>query len=263
MSTIYLGNTAAVQYKPSAPDDDGQNPERLGVMDGATVTTIRTSPDSSRTQTLSEVLRIWDIHSDAPPAWIECDDPILVALLLEEWGDIPTMAPEDVEATHYSPDGPAGDGARSTWPVIVAFLIAFHLVLFRMALHLRTNAGRDHQSAVVFDTASNGTGTYASTRYIGVTEDATAPAAGDTALTSELAVEGFTRATATYAHTAGTATVTLTKTFTMSGGTSRTIRHAGLFNATSGGTMGYKTAVPSAPTLVSGDSVAITWTFTL
>lgn len=128
---------------------------------------------------------------------------------------------------------------------------------------MRTTAGRDHQSRVSFAVASTGTGIYAAANYIGVTEDASAPDAGDTTLTTELAVEGFTRAQAAYAHTDGTNTVVMTKTFTMSGGTSRTIRHAGLFNASSAGTMAYKTAVPSPPTLVSGDSVAATWTFTL
>lgn len=127
---------------------------------------------------------------------------------------------------------------------------------------LRTNAGVDHQSRVTFDTASNGTGSYAAANYIAVTENATAPAAGDTTLTGELTGEGFARAQATYAHTNGTNTTTLTKTFTMSSGTSRTINKAGLFNASSSGTLAYSTLVPSPPTLVPGDQVAFTWTFT-
>ncbi len=134
---------------------------------------------------------------------------------------------------------------------------------------LRTNAGVDHQSRVMFDTASTGTGSYAAANYIALTENATAPAAGDTTLTAELnnAGGGLNRAQATYAHTNGTNTTTLTKTFTKNasdGGTSdtRTVAKAGLFNASSVGTLTFETLVsPTAP-MVSGDSVAITWTFT-
>lgn len=127
---------------------------------------------------------------------------------------------------------------------------------------LRTSAGVDHQSRVMFDTASNATGSYAAANYVALTENSTAPALGDTTLSSELVGEGLSRAQATYAHTNGTTTTALTKTFTMSSGTSRTINKAGLFNASSTGTLTFTTLVPSPPTLVPGDSVAVTWTFT-
>jgi hypothetical protein len=134
---------------------------------------------------------------------------------------------------------------------------------------MRTNAGTDHQSRVMFDTASNATAAYAAANYIALTENSDAPAAGDTTLTGELnaAGGGLNRAQATYAHTNGTNTTTLTKTFTKNaddGGSSdtRTPAKAGLFNAASTGTMTFETLIPSPPALVSGDSVAITWTFT-
>lgn len=257
MTTIRLGNPAAILYKPNI---DGEDPQRDGVLDEPAVTTIRTSPDSTTAQSVDEVLRIWRTHSDADaPSWMECDDELLATLLTETWGKL-GGAPKSVEKSHHSPDGAPGTGSRASWPLVV---LAALLVLARMSLLLRTNAGRDHQSRVSFDPASDATSTFAPASYIGVTEDATAPAAGDTTLTAELTTEGFARAVVAYAHTNGTNTVTLTKTFTMSGGTSRTIRHAGLFNLSAAGAMAYKTAVPSPPTLVSGDSVAITWTFTL
>ena len=127
---------------------------------------------------------------------------------------------------------------------------------------MRTNAGTDFQSRVMLDTASTGTGLYAASNYIALTENSTAPAVADTALTGELTASGLQRQQATYGHTIGTNTTTLTKTFTSSDATSRVISKAGLLNASSTGTLSFSTAVPSPPTLVSGDSIAITWTFT-
>lgn len=135
------------------------------------------------------------------------------------------------------------------------------LPFLRPRLLLRTNAGTDHQSRVTFDTASNGTAAYAAANFIALTENATAPAAGDTALTGELTTDGFTRVQAAYAHTNGTNTVTLTRTFNATN--TRTINKAGLLNASTVGTLAFTTLVPNPPTLVSGDSVAITWTFTI
>lgn len=132
---------------------------------------------------------------------------------------------------------------------------------------LRTNDGRDHQSRTSYDTASNATATYAALNYIGITENSTAPAAGDTSLTGELTTQGLGRAQAAYAHTNGTNTVVLTKTFTITATPTRTPAKAGLFNASSAGTLGYSTLIPDPPPLAfssgTGDSMAVTWTFTL
>jgi hypothetical protein len=110
---------------------------------------------------------------------------------------------------------------------------------------MRTNAGRDFQARVMGDTASTGTGSYAPACYIGLTANSTAPAAGDTTLTGEIASGTLTRAQATYAHTNGTNTYTLTKTFTSD--QSVTIAKIGVFNASSSGTM------------VSSSSMIVTW----
>jgi len=128
---------------------------------------------------------------------------------------------------------------------------------------MRTAAGRDFQSRVMADTASNGTGSYAAARYVAVTENATAPADADTALAGELTLSGFGRATAAYAHTAGATTYTLTITMTSSDATTRTLQKVGILNATSAGTLAFETAIPSPPTLVSGDAVTFTTTVTL
>ena len=125
-----------------------------------------------------------------------------------------------------------------------------------------TSAGKDFQAAQMFSTAPGTNGA----NYIALTANATAPAAADTVLTGEFAAAsgGLNRVIGTYAHTAGTGTTTVTKTFTANSndGTSNTINKAGLFNLASAGVLVLETAVPSPPTLVPADSLAVTWTQT-
>lgn len=128
-------------------------------------------------------------------------------------------------------------------------------------LQLRTNAGRDWQAGVMGDTASTGSGSYAPANWIGLTADGTAPAAGDTTLTGEITSGTLDRAQAVYAHTGGTATYTLTKTFTSD--QTVTIRKLGVFTATSGGTMVFTSLLDADAALVSGDSLQVTVTVTL
>lgn len=123
--------------------------------------------------------------------------------------------------------------------------------------------GKDWQSKTLGDTASTGTGAYAAANYIGLTENTSAPAAGDTALTGELTGSGLARAQGTYAHTTGASSYTITKTFTSADATTRTIHKAALFNASSTGTMPFESALPSDAILVSGDTLTITWTISI
>lgn len=100
--------------------------------------------------------------------------------------------------------------------------------------------------------------------FLAVTSDATAPAATDTTLTSEATTSGFTRALATWAHTAAATTYTLTVTFTASG--TLTINKEAVFgaaNTTAGGVMPFESAEPSPPTLVSGDTLTQVITVTI
>lgn len=94
--------------------------------------------------------------------------------------------------------------------------------------------------------------------YLALTTDAGAPAVGDTTLASELAAGGMSRIAGTYAHTLGTANYTLSNTFTATA--TNTINKEATFNAPSAGTMGFESAEPSPPTLVSGDTLAQTVT---
>lgn len=130
---------------------------------------------------------------------------------------------------------------------------------------MRTNAGNDMQ-ALVMSGASNGTGTSAPATYMALTENATTPGASDTTLTAELAAAsgGLIRAVATYAHSAGTSSYTLTKTFTANTNDSppKTPAKMAIFNAASSGTMLFEDAIPSPPVMSSGDALTITLTVT-
>jgi hypothetical protein len=127
-----------------------------------------------------------------------------------------------------------------------------------------TNGGRDAVSSQIADTAAPPN----RFNYIALTANSTAPAAGNTTLTGEITTAGggLLRAQAVYAHTNGTATFTLTKTFTANGSDALpvTVAKIGVFNASSAGTMGFETLLNSTATLnASGDNVAITDTFTV
>lgn len=127
-----------------------------------------------------------------------------------------------------------------------------------------TNAGRDLIAAAVYGTSAQP----AAANYIALTANSGSPAAGDTTLTGEITTGGggLIRAQATYAHTAGTATATLTKTFTANGSDSLpvTIAKIGVFNAASSGTMAHETLLAATATLsASGDACTITETITL
>jgi hypothetical protein len=105
--------------------------------------------------------------------------------------------------------------------------------------------------------------------YLALTEDATAPSAGETTLTGEIATAsgGLIRKVATYGHTTDAATYTLTATFTANGSDvlPSTPAKVGVFNAASAGIMPWSALMsPSSALLAAvGDSVLITETVTL
>lgn len=129
--------------------------------------------------------------------------------------------------------------------------------------NLITNVGRDAIHHQNFDTAAPP----AQFNYMALTASTTAPAATDTVLTGEITTVGggLLRAQATFAHTTGTNTSTLTKTFTANGTDVLpvTIAQIGIFNGTGAVTLGFHTALTSSITLnVSGDSITVTETLT-
>lgn len=128
-----------------------------------------------------------------------------------------------------------------------------------------TNAGKDFVASALGDRSGSRA---AAADYLALTANNTSPAAGDTSLTGEIATAsgGLIRAQATYAHTNGTSTYTLTKTFTANGNDSLpvTVAKIGVFNASSSGTMPWTSLLPSTATISAvGDALTITDTITI
>jgi hypothetical protein len=121
--------------------------------------------------------------------------------------------------------------------------------------NLRTNAGANWQADIMASTTTPSVNTQCN--YIALTNDATAPSASDTTLTSEIAANGLSRAQGTYAHTSNATSYTVSKTFTASG--TQSFQNAGMFTASSGGTMCFRTAVTSG-TVNNTDTLTFTWT---
>ena len=131
------------------------------------------------------------------------------------------------------------------------------------AHNLRTTGGADWQANAMSATSSQP----ASVNYIALSNDSASPAAGDCAagssactLASEISTNGLARAQATYAHSNGTNTYTLTHTFTASG--IQAAQKAGLFNASGSGTMVFEVAFAQV-SLGIGDTVTVTWTVSI
>lgn len=101
-------------------------------------------------------------------------------------------------------------------------------------------------------------------RYIALTENASAASASSTALTGEITTGGCGRALGTYAHTLGASTLTLTKSFSVSG-TFPAIHRAGLFQVStaSSSLLSFETVLNADANVVSGDTLQVTWTITI
>lgn len=133
-------------------------------------------------------------------------------------------------------------------------------------------------------TAADGTGTTpastnalhiapggaAACRFMALTTDSGAASASDTVLASEITTNGGSRVLATYAHTYGQSTLTLSKAFSISG-TLTAIHKMGLFSsltqggttAAAGGPMLYEAVLNQDATVGNGDTLTVTWTNTL
>jgi hypothetical protein len=102
-------------------------------------------------------------------------------------------------------------------------------------------------------------------RYMALSTNASASAATDTSLTSEVTTNGGGRVKATYAHTGGTATFTMSNTFSISG-TITAIHKMGLLTCSTtaaAGVLVFATDLNADATVVNGDSLAVTWTGTI
>jgi hypothetical protein len=123
---------------------------------------------------------------------------------------------------------------------------------------MRTNAGADWQSGVMADTASNGTGAYAAANYIALTADTGTPVDTDTTLPGEIETGDsgtLSRVQATYAHTTGTSTYTLTNLFTSD--ESVTVAKIGVLNDPTVGTLVFEDLFGVPAVLYSGDQLLV------
>ncbi len=102
-------------------------------------------------------------------------------------------------------------------------------------------------------------------RFMALTENASAASAANTALTGEITTGGANRQLATYAHTGGTATLTLQKTYTITA-SFPAIHRMGLFTAstlTAAGIMVFESVLSADANVISGDSLQVTDTLSL
>ena len=132
--------------------------------------------------------------------------------------------------------------------------------LAHLKKNLLTNNGRDVFHQLCYTNTSAGTRGFG---YIGVTTDTVAASASDTSLAQELAASGFTRADATTkTHSSGTNSTTIEHTFTASG-TVNAINKSGTFNNASSTVLGHEAVFSTTASLISGDTLKVTWTLNL
>lgn len=239
MTTILLGNTAPHEAEGGIHhrSADGSTLHRdvpviTRTHDPRTsnVTTIEVPEHLSPDAAVVDVEHAWGFHSSQPPSYVEGDDEALVAALRAHFGVGGMTA---VEA-------------------------------YRAQTMLKTNGGVDFIAAQLSGSASAS----AVAKWMALTANSTAESASDTTLASEITTGGggLVRVASTYAHTGGTATYTLTNTFTANGSDSLpvTLAKIGVFTASSSGTMVYEKLLGTTVTLsVSGDNVTITYTLTI
>lgn len=101
-------------------------------------------------------------------------------------------------------------------------------------------------------------------RYMALTENAGAASAADTTLTGELTTGGMGRTLATFAHTAGTTTYTLIKSFSVTA-TFPAIHKMGLFFHSTASTapLIFETVLNADANVINGDTLQVTETVTL
>lgn len=122
-----------------------------------------------------------------------------------------------------------------------------------------TNAGRIQLHTFCYGTASRTNGL----NYIGLSNDGTATAPADTALTSELSGNGLTRAQGTVTPPTGSGNqTTIQHVFTYTGGGSQAVQKTALFDQASGGVMAHEILFTQR-TLFTNDTLTVTFTLTL
>lgn len=117
--------------------------------------------------------------------------------------------------------------------------------------------GRDYLHLQGYGTTGLGTNGF---NYIALSNDTLTETTASTTLSTEITTNGLGRAQGTVAHTAGTNTTTVDKTFTASG--TQSCQKAALFTAVSAGTMNHALSFTQRA-LIASDTIQITFTITL
>ena len=291
MTYVLLGNTAPVLSDGSGAADAEGNPLGNTITqvslrenwDNAEEAELALSTDNDPTLNqigdyvdagnrvkigVLEVGDLWQYHAVAGdlPEWVESDDDEL-AQALSQWFSIrghecsvgrPAGWDDSMSGSVRTSlaDLPPMGGGSIPWEHYLE-------ITGKPEHNLLVNAGRDALHAQHLSTSAPP----ATFNYMCVSANATAASAANTTLPAEITTAGggLLRAQATYAHTAGTNTSTLTKVFTVNGSDSLpvTIAKIGVLNAVTVGTLGYETLLNTSATLsLSGDNVAITHTIT-
>lgn len=134
---------------------------------------------------------------------------------------------------------------------------AGELLHSQVAHNVITTAGRDFMHQQCYKDTGLGT---VGLCYIALSNDTLTETSASTTLSTEITTNGLARAIGTYAHTNGTNTCTISKTFTATG--TQSAQKAALFTASSAGTMNHALAFTQR-NLINGDTLAITFTITL
>lgn len=193
---------------------------------------------------LAEVVAL---HARAGLSWVATADEKLQAVLEEFFGtESPAKLADALELAGI--EGDRWDSIRESIDGPTA---------------IKTTAGVDVLGSNGFNTAS----TVAQFNYFGLTANNTAVSSANTSLAEEITTAGggLIRKQATYAHTSGTSTTTLTVTFTANGSDALpvTVNKFGVFNkATSGGTMGIESKITAATFNAAEDNCTLTETIT-
>jgi len=123
-------------------------------------------------------------------------------------------------------------------------------------VNIRTNAGTDFQAGVMANPAANGTGGYGPAFWIGVSADTNPIAVTDVALPGEITTGTLTRAQATFSHTTGVPSYTLTKIFTSD--QTVTLSKDGVFNTATLGVVFWEELFTVPRNMASGDLLSVT-----
>jgi hypothetical protein len=88
--TVLLGNESVTEpYKPDEGTDETKIRQRKDL--GRRVTAMNLNEvdgqdEPSRGMNLTMLTRLWAMHSDKSPSWVESDDELLAALIADHYG---------------------------------------------------------------------------------------------------------------------------------------------------------------------------------